>query len=273
MDSVMKRRLGATLAALALTAGGLGVAGCGGDSTASSSATTSATATTGTTAAADNGVASLGAQEILSKATDAANAASSVRIAGNIDQSGQQVSLNLTLGKDVADGTLGIKGQQVDVRLVDGKFYLRAPAAFYDAIGGGGAAIGQLVGDKWFSVPLNNSAAAAKFAAFQGFTNKDELFSSILKNASTATVKGTGDVSGQPVVLLDDSKGGILAVATTGEPYPLQIRGSSSDNSGTLNFTNWNAPVNVKAPADAIDLGSLTNATGGSSSTTTSTGN
>jgi hypothetical protein len=51
MHSVTKRRLGATLAALALTAGGLGVAGCGSDSTTSSSAT----ATTGTTAAADNG--------------------------------------------------------------------------------------------------------------------------------------------------------------------------------------------------------------------------
>jgi len=269
MHSVTKRRLGATLAALALTAGSLGVAGCGGDSTTSSSAT----ATTGTTAAADNGVASLGAQEILTKATAAANAASSVRIAGNVDQDGQQVSLDLMLGKDVADGTLGIKGQQVDVRLVDGKFYLRAPAAFYEAIGGGGAAIGQLVGDKWFSVPLDNSAAAAKFAAFQGFTNKNELFDTLLKDASKATVKGTGDVSGQPVVLLDDSEGGVLAVATTGEPYPIQVRGSSSDNSGTLNFTDWNAPVNVTAPADAIDLGSLTNADGGSSSTTTSTGN
>jgi hypothetical protein len=269
MNTVTKRRLGATLAAIALTAGGLGVAGCGGDSTASSSAT----ATTGTTAAADNGVASLGAQEILTKATAAANAASSVRIAGNVDQGGEQVSLDLTLGKDVADGTLGIKGQQVDVRLVDGKFYLRAPAAFYEAIGGGGAAIGQLVGDKWFSVPLDNSSTAAQFAAFQTFTNKNELFDSLLKDASKATVKGTGDVSGQPVVLLDDSKGGILAVATTGEPYPIQVRGSSSDNSGTLNFTSWNAPVNVKAPADAIDLGSLTNAGDGSSSTTTSTGN
>jgi hypothetical protein len=269
----MKRRLGATLAALALTAGGLGVAGCGGDSTASSSATTSATATTGTTAAADNGVASLGAQEILSKATDAANAASSVRIAGNIDQSGQQVSLNLTLGKDVADGTLGIKGQQVDVRLVDGKFYLRAPAAFYDAIGSGGSAIGQLVGDKWFSVPLDSSSAAAQFAAFKSFTNKSELFDSLLKDAAQATVKGTGDVSGQPVVLLDDAKGGTLAVATTGEPYPLQVTGGKNGNSGTINFTDWNAPVNVTAPANAIDLGSLANAAGGSSSTTTSTGN
>ena len=272
MDAVMKRRLGATLAALALTAGGLGVAGCGGDSTASSGATAAATATTGTTAAADNGVASLGAKEILTRAAAAADSASSVRIAGNVDQGGQQVSLDLMLGKDVADGTIGIKGQQVDVRLVGGKFYLRAPAAFYDAMGGG-AAIGQLVGGKWFSVPLDNSATAAKLAAFQNFTDKGELFSSLLKDASTATVKGTGDVSGQPVVLLDDSKGGTLAVATTGEPYPLQLTGSGNGDSGTLNFTDWNAPVNVTAPADVIDLADLANAAGDSSSTTTSMDN
>ena len=272
MDTVMKRRLGATLAAIALTAGGLGVAGCGGDSTATSSATAAATASTGTTAAADNGVASLGAQEILAKASNAANSASSVRIAGNIDQNGQQVSLDLTLGKNAADGTLGIKGQQVDVRLVGGKFYMRAPAAFYESLAKtGGAAIGQLVGGKWFSVPLDNSATAQQFAAFQSFTDKSKLFDSLLKDAQNATVKGPGDVSGQPAVLLDDAKGGTLAVATTGEPYPLQVTGSGDGNSGTINFTNWNAPVNVTAPADALDVGALLSA--GNASTTTSTGN
>lgn len=268
MDTVMKRRLGATLAAVALTAGGLGMTGCGSDSAATSSAT--AAATTGT--AADNGVASLGAKEILAKATDAANGASSVRIAGNIDQGGQQISLDLTVGKDTADGTLGIKGQQVDVRLVGGTFYMRAPAAFYESLGKtGGAAIGQLVGGKWFSVPLDNSAAAQQFASFQAFTDKSTLFDSLLKDAENATVKGTGDVSGQPVVLLDDAKGGTLAVATTGEPYPLQVSGSGDGSAGTINFTDWNAPVNVTAPAGAIDIGGLLG--GGDGSTTTSTDN
>ena len=271
MDTVMKRRLGATLAAIALTAGGLGVAGCGGDSASTGSATAAATATTGT-AAADNGIASLGAQEILAKATAAANGASSVRIAGNVDQNGQQISLDLTLADKAADGSLGIKGQQVDVRLVDGTFYMRAPAAFYESLGKtGGAAVGQLVGGKWFSVPLDNSATAQQFASFQAFTDKTALFDSLLQDAENATVKGPGDVSGQPVVLLDDSKGGTLAVATTGEPYPLQVSGSGDGNSGTLNFTNWNAKVTVTAPAGAVDIGALLGA--GDASTTTSTGN
>ena len=271
MNTVMKRRLGATLTAIALTAGGLGVAGCGGDSTAASSATAATTATTGT-AAADNGIASLGAQEILAKATDAANGASSVRIAGNIDQDGQQVSLDLTVAQNAADGTLGIKGQQVEVRLVGGKFYMRAPAAFYESLGqAGGATIGQLVGGKWFSVPLDNSETAQKFASLQAFTDKNKLFDSLLNDAQNATVKGPGDVGGQPVVLLDDAKGGTLAVATTGEPYPLQVSGSGDGNSGTLNFTDWNAPVNVTAPADALDIGALLAA--GDTSTTTSTDN
>jgi hypothetical protein len=265
MNTVTKRRLGATLAAIALTTGGLGVAGCGGDSASTSSAT--AAATTGT--AADNGVASLSAKEILTKAAAAANAASSVRIVGNVDQDGQQLSLDLTLGKDVAGGTFGFKGYQVQVRLVDNTFYLKAPAGFYDSVGNSGAAIGQLVGDKWFGIPLDNASASDEFGALQSFTDKGKLFDSLLKDAADATVKGSSDVNGQPVVLLDDGKGGTLAVATTGEPYPLQAQESSSDNSGTLNFTDWNAPVNVTAPADAIDLGSLTGGAGGGTTTAT----
>ena len=269
MDNVMKRRLGATLAVVALTAGGLTVAGCGGDS-APAASTAATVATTGTSTAADNGVASLSGDEILAKAADAAKSADSVTIKGDITQGGETIGLNLAIGKDVADGTITVKGQTVEVRLTNGVFYMRAPASFYESLGSQGKGVGALVADKWFSFPVDGSSASATgLDSFQQFTDKEALFSSLLNSDKDVTVEGSGNVDGQPVVLLKSSKGGTLAVATTGEAYPLQVTGSDSKSSGTVNFINWNGPVNAVAPADAVDVGKLLEAAGGGTTTAT----
>ena len=91
MNTVMKRRLGASLAAIALTAGGLGVAGCGGDSSSASSSVTSASTT-------DNGVASLTASEILTKSMTAAKEATSVTVSGSVPDDSGTITIDLALG-------------------------------------------------------------------------------------------------------------------------------------------------------------------------------
>jgi len=48
--------------------------------------------------------------------------------------------------------------------------------------------------------------------------------------------------------------GGTRAVATSGEPYRRQVTSDDSDFSGTVNFINWNGPVNAVAPADIVDV-------------------
>ena len=57
--------------------------------------------------------------------------------------------------------------------------------------------------------------------------------------------------------------GGTRAVTTSGEPYPRQVTGGDSDFSGTVNFINWNGPVNAVAPADTVDLEALLEAVSG----------
>ena len=62
---------------------------------------------------------------------------------------------------------------------------------------------------------------------------------------------------GQAVIpLTDASKAGTLYVATKGKPYPVEIikRGS---NGGQIAFADWNAPVSLAAPANAVDLTQL----------------
>jgi len=81
------------------------------------------------------------------------------------------------------------------------------------------------------------------------------------------TVEGSGEVNGQPVVLLKSNDGTTtLAIATTGEPYPLQVKGGEGADSGQIDFTDWNAPVNVTAPTDVVDIGQLAELGGSSSS-------
>jgi hypothetical protein len=50
--------------------------------------------------------------------------------------------------------------------------------------------------------------------------------------------------------------GGTLSVATSGQPYPVQIaKGGASG--GTISFDQWNASVPLTAPAGAVDLNAL----------------
>ncbi len=263
MNHTMKRRFGATLAVLTLTAGGLAVAGCGGDSTPAASSTSAP-------AAADNGVGALTATEILKKASEAAAKADSVTIKGAITQGGETIGLNLAVARNAADGTITIKGADVQLRLVGGTLFMKAQKEFWSALGSQGDAISALVADKWFSVPLDSTKDASGLSSFGQFADKDGLFQSLLSTDEVVTVKGTSEVNGQPVVLLS-SKKGTLAIATTGEPYPIQIKGSGTDGTGTMDFINWNGPVNGVKPADVVDLAALMSAAGSGGTSTGST--
>ncbi|MEV5619036.1 hypothetical protein [Streptomyces bacillaris] len=48
-------------------------------------------------------------------------------------------------------------------------------------------------------------------------------------------------------------------MATKGEPYLLKVTGKGGDEPGTLDFSDYDKPVNAKAPADkdVLDLDEL----------------
>lgn len=73
----------------------------------------------------------------------------------------------------------------------------------------------------------------------------------------TLTKGATTTIAGQKVLAVTDaSKGGTLYVATTGPPYPVAVS-KDGTSSGRVLFSNWNAPVSVLAPANAIDITQL----------------
>ena len=61
------------------------------------------------------------------------------------------------------------------------------------------------------------------------------------------------------IELRDASKSGSLYVATSGQPYPVEIvkRGAET---GRISFSRWNEHVSLSAPAGAIELGQLQHA-------------
>ena len=258
MERSMKRRAAAAAAALALITGGGVLAGCG----SSSSDTVASTAAADTATQAPNGVEKLSAQEILDKSLAATKAASSVTVKGSITQEGQEVSLDLVLGTDAADGSFKAQGIEVDLRVTGGKSYFKLSGEDFAKIAGQGdnpeiaEAVSALIGDKWLLVPADSGSD--ELAGLGQFGEKDSLLKDILSPDGQVSVKGTGEVGGVPVVFLESTEGeGTLAIQTVGEPYPVQIEGDGTDGSGKITFSDWNAPVSVTAPTDVVDIGEL----------------
>jgi hypothetical protein len=222
------------LLALALLALGLAMlTGCGGSSS-------------------GNGVASKSANEILSASKAAADEASSVHVSGSLVTSGAHVTLDLSLasGKG-ATGSLSENGMSFKLILVGDTAYINASPAFYRQLGGKAAA--QLLAGKWMKAPANTG----EFAQLGQLGSMSKLIDAVLTTHGALTKGGTATINGQSAIAVTDAtKGGTLYVATTGQPYPLQISKTGSEG-GKITFDRWNQPVTIKAPANSIDVTEL----------------
>ena len=222
-------------AALAVLALGLILAGCGSSSSSSG-----------------NGLQSKSPSQILEAAKAAASKAASVHINGTITSSGKPISLNMELlaGKG-GKGTISQEGFTIKLIQVRGAVYINGSAAFYTHVGGAAAA--QLLQGKWLKAPANSG----ELASLASLTDLSKLIDTALANHGKLAKDGTATIEGLKAVgVKDTSKGGILYVASTGKPYPLEITKSGKE-SGKVVLDRWNQPVSLSAPAGAIDIGKL----------------
>lgn len=232
------------LAGIALSLA-LAAAGCGGSGGSSNPS------------ASGNGEASKSATQVLADAVKAAESASSLHMGGDLSSGGKPIGLDLSVAKDQgATGSMTLNGQKVDL-VIDGKDgYMKAPAAFWTQFGGSsGSMIAQLLQGKWLKFPVKN----AQFQPIVAFSSPNALFEAVKSGAdSQLKNNGTTTYKGQSVVALDDgAKNGTLYVSATGTPYPVALVKTGSGG-GTITFGDWNQPVTVTAPADAIDFSHLT---------------
>ena len=225
------------------------LAGCGGQADSGSPAP-SASATS--TASADNGVAALTPDEILTKATAALEKAGSFQMKGEMEETGDTISVDLKVQGDDLSGTIGMAGSSIQLLAVGGEGYFKADSNFWKQNGGpDGEGIAQMIGDRWVKVKPDDE-------------NFGELFSiadpkTLLKADGTVT-KGEPKTTdaGPAIALVDSSDQSTLYIATTGEPYPLLIEGP--DKKGQAVFSGFGSSFEMKAPAasEVIDISKIT---------------
>ncbi len=202
----------------------------------------------GSSGSSDNGVSSQSADQILTSTKTAVQQAKSVHVSGSLASGGQTISLDLDIlsGKG-GSGHMSEGGLSFQLVAINNTVYIKGSPAFWQHFGGTAAA--QLFQGKWLKAP-----ATGDFASFAQLTNLPQLFSKITSSNTKLAKGGTTTVNGQKVVAVNNTaQGGTLYVATTGQPYPVQITESGS-NGGKLTFDRWNESVSLSAPANAIDV-------------------
>jgi hypothetical protein len=221
------------LAVTLLVATGV-LAGCGG----SSSST--------------NGVESKAPEAIVAAATGAIAGAKSVHVSGSIVSGGTPITLDLQLvSGEGGRGQLSENGLSFQLIEVGQTVYIKGSPAFWRHFGGAAAA--ALFQGKWLKAPTTNS----DFATLASLTDLHKLFNAALSNHGTLAKGATTTVNGQKVVAVNDTtNGGTLYVATTGQPYPIEIKKGGSVG-GQVSFDRWNEPVSLTPPANAIDITQL----------------
>jgi hypothetical protein len=223
--------------ALALVLAGLLLAGCG---------------SSHGKPASSNGEVSKSADKVLADAKAAADGATSARVAGNIVSGGTPIKLDLSMGRGQAKGTMSSSGFSFDLIRIGNTAYIKGTDDFYKHFAG--AAVAQLLHGKW----LKASIVSGRFAAFAPLTNISVLFDKVASNHGKLANDGAKTFEGQKVVeIRDTSDNSKLYVASTGKAYPVAIVGGKKSQSGTITFSDWNKPLTVSAPKDALDISKL----------------
>lgn len=224
------RAVAVALTGVVLIGGGL--AGCGG--------------------AGSNGIAKLSADKALAKVKHDVALVKTVHAKGTIDENGQKLGIDVHLSRTSGIGILSLGNGQLQVRLVSGTAYIRGDATAYTAFGASPTQVQQVAG-KW----LSSKAGTGELAAFSGFLELGKLFSSMLTPNGAVSRGKTTTVDGQPAyALVDGSNQGTLYIAETGRALPLRIA-KSGTGGGQVDFSDYDQPVSVTAPAGAIDISQL----------------
>jgi hypothetical protein len=226
---MMGRRLATTIACAALSAVMLGA--CGGSS--------------------GNGVASKSADGIVTAASNAITHAQTVHVSGSIVTSGVPLNLDLTLvsGKGGL-GQMSEGGLSFKIVNVGQTVYIQGTHAFWQHFGGGAAA--RLLDGRWLKAP-----ASGQFASLAALTNMQKLMGNVLLRHGALSKGSTTTVNGRQVIAVTDkTQGGTLYVATTGPPYPVEIRRAGTSG-GRIMFDRFNQSVTLTPPANAVDLSQL----------------
>ncbi len=209
----------------------------------------SAAALAGCGGSSGNGVASKSAREILAASTAAAEAASSVHIAGASAQGLLKLALDLQLSREAGHSQLDLLGTKFEVIRTGDTIYVKGSRRFYRQLGLDPTRIPT---DTWVKVPnvTTRSAQLASLATLHQETRQ------LLTTTGAVTKGASTTIDGQPVIELKTNGrlySGAIYVDTTGDPYPLQIVKKGRESS-RITFSGWNEPISLSPPGQVVDI-------------------
>ncbi|WP_033289542.1 hypothetical protein [Amycolatopsis jejuensis] len=179
---------------------------------------------------------------------DAAKKASAVHVKGAMTESGGAVKLDLQLNKDSASGSVEKDGITVPVLRSGEKYYFRFSSSLVKEAGiPEGSEVAAQVTDKWVS--SESQIGQGIGAAFKSFLDYRGFIDSMTGELSVSTFSGgePADLAGTQVLRFTSTDG--VAYLAASEPhYLLRIE---APQHGTIDFSGWDKPVPVNAPAPA----------------------
>jgi hypothetical protein len=196
-----------------------------------------------------NDEASKPANRVLADAQAAATTASSAHVSGSLESAGTPITLDLSTARGKgAKGSMSTNGLKFDLVRIGDTLYIRGSDSFYKRFAGPAA---SLLHGKW----IKASATHGRLASLGTLTSVGALFMRISSHHGKLANDGKTTYKGRPVVAIrdtsDDSK---LYIAAPGKPYPVALVGGKKNQSGAITFDDWNKPVSLSAPSDAIDI-------------------
>lgn len=209
----------------------------------------------GGTSGASAGGATPTVSSLMSQMATATKQAQNVHLSGAVNNSGQNVRMNLDLAKAGGlAGTLGVApSPDVYVLSTQGNVYIKVTAAYLQYLKAPAGACSSMC-DKYL-------LATGSMKDLTGSVGWTQIIAPIAKNASPDGVNITGKktVNGQQAWELKAGDGTVVDIAAQGTPYLLRISTPGSSG-GMLNFTDWNN-VTIPAPPPAsqvVDISKLT---------------
>jgi len=205
----------------------------------------------GSSGPSTNGVERKSPDGIVTAARNAVRSARSVHVAGNVINGGSRITLDLNLmnGRG-GQGSMAQNGLSFQVLTVGDEVYIDGTIAFWRRFAGNATA--PLLWGKWIKTP-----AGGQLRTLAALTDLQKLFDQLLASHGRLAKGSITTVHGQRVIAVKDiTNGGTLYVATTGEPYPLEVVKNGSDGA-RIGFDRFNQPVTLAPPAHAIDISQL----------------
>jgi hypothetical protein len=197
-----------------------------------------------------NGIASKGASEILAAARNAVASARSVHVESQAAQGPLTLKQNLDLARDGGHAHISGLGIDFEVIRTGNTLYIKGSPVFYQHLG---ITPTRVPKGAW----IKTTASSRQFGQLGAFTDLKSEVDRLISSAGPITKGATTTTNGQKTIELKNSGKlytGALYIATTGNPYPIQISKTGRET-GHTTLTNWNRPVSLSAPSKTISIG------------------